>query len=123
MLSRIFAVVISSWLPALGVVLPVSALYEANALVVGILATVLSGFALVDERARKGAALLGAWAAFMPLFVDGSLVEKCLNITWGVAVFTFLIGPFSESPASSWVRPARVPVHAPVPQAELRAAA
>jgi hypothetical protein len=118
------AIVISSWLPVLGVILPMSAAHRANALVAGIAATVLAGFSLVDNRARFGAALVGAWVALFPFIILGStLLEKVVTVTWGVTMFTWLIGPFSESPHVTWVKATAVPASAPEPEIDLPRAA
>ncbi|HVU52360.1 MAG TPA: hypothetical protein VHL80_16815 [Polyangia bacterium] len=104
MLSRMLAIVISSWLPVLGAILPVSAAHRANALIAGIACTALAAFSLVDRRARFGAALVAAWVALVPfLFLDSTLLEKVLTVTWGVTMFSWLIGPFSERPRVTWV--------------------
>jgi low temperature requirement protein LtrA len=120
------AIVISSWLPALGLILPFGAAHRANALVAGIVGTVLCALSLADRRARFGAALVGAWVALSPfLILQSTLLEKVVTVSWGVAMFTWLIGPFSESPAVTWVKAAVVPVaaSAPAPEIELPRAA
>ena len=125
MLSRMLAIVISSWLPVLGVILPVSAAHRTNALVAGIAATVLSAFSLVDRRARYGAALVAAWVAFVPfLIVRSTLLETVLTVSWGVTMFSWLIGPFSESPHIYWTKATAAPVAAtPAPDVDLPRAA
>jgi hypothetical protein len=123
MFSRMLAIVIASWLPVLGVILPVGAAHRANALVAGIAATVLSAFALGDRRARAAAALVGAWVALSPFVLGGTLLEQVMTVPWGVVMFTWLIGPFSDAPAVTFV-PARTaaapaaPAPAPAPAAE-----
>ena len=120
MLSRMLAIVFSSWLPTLGVILPVSAAHRANALVAGIAATVLSALSLVDRRARFAAALVAAWVALFPfLVVRSTLLEQVLTVSWGVPMFTWLIGPFSQTPGVTWVKPATTPAAAAAPQGEL----
>lgn len=123
MSTRMLAALVSSWLPTLGVILPMSAAYRVNALVVGILATVLAAFSVVDDRARYGAAALAAWTGLMFLVVDATIVEMALNGAWAVAMFTWLIGPFSASPAVTWVRPAPVQVVEPRPYEPVERAA
>jgi hypothetical protein len=125
MSSIMLAAIISSWLPALAPILPLSAAYQTNALVAGILATVLTGFSTVDDRARYGAAALAAWTGFMPLFVNASIVEFTLNTCWGVAMVSWLIGPFSQSHAVIRVPAASAaPLAAPeLPEEDHRAAA
>jgi hypothetical protein len=49
----------------------------------------------------------------MFLVVDATIVEMALNGAWAVAMFTWLIGPFSASPVVTWVRPAPVRVVEP----------
>jgi hypothetical protein len=118
------AIVVSSWLPVLGVILPMSATHRANALVAGIAATALAAFSLVDNRARFGAALIAAWVALFPFIILGStLLEKVVTVTWGVTMFTWLIGPFSESPHIYRVKPKAAQVRAPEPDVELPHAA
>ena len=103
MFSRMLAIVVASWLPVLGVILPVGAAHRANALVAGVAATVLSAFALGDRRARAAGALVGAWVALSPFVLGGTLIEKVMTVTWGVAMFTWLIGPFSDAPVVTFV--------------------
>jgi len=125
MLSRMLAIVFSSWLPVLGVILPVSAAHRTNALVAGIAATVLSALSLVDRRARYGAALVAAWVALVPfLILESTLLEKVLAVSWGVTMFTWLIGPFSESPHVYWTKAVAAPaVVTPTPEIALPRAA
>jgi hypothetical protein len=123
MLSRMIAIVISTFLPTLGVILPVSTAYQVNALVVGSLTALLVAFSLADDRACFGAAVLGAWTAAMPFFFFGSLLEIVLNVMWGVAMFTFLIGPFSGEPVVTWTRALPVRTKTPEEPSTDRAAA
>jgi hypothetical protein len=124
MFSRMLAIFISSWLPVMGVILPVSAAHRANALVAGIAATVLAALSLVDNRARYGAALVGAWVALSPfLILQSTLLEEVMTVSWGVVMFTWLIGPFSASPAVTWSRPAAAPAARPEPHVDLPRAA
>jgi len=122
MLSRMLAIVISSWLPVLGVILPFGVAHRTNALVAGSVATLLAAFSLMDRRARFGAALVGGWVALSPfLILSSTLLEKVVTVSWGVTMFTWLIGPFSERPGVTWVKPAVVP--APAPEVDLPRAA
>jgi hypothetical protein len=125
MFSRMLAIFISSWLPVMGVILPVSAAHRANALVAGIAATVFAALSLVDNRARYGAALVGAWVALSPfLILQSTLVESIMTVSWGVVMFSWLIGPFSESPAVTWSRlVAAAPAARPEPHVDLPRAA
>jgi hypothetical protein len=110
MLSRAFSIVISSWLPCLALILPLGTFHTVNALVAGTVATVLAGFAMSHDRARYGAAIVGAWVAFTP-FVYGrsTFTETVLAVSWGVVMFVHLIGPFAQEPQVSFVRPATQP--------------
>jgi hypothetical protein len=118
------AIVIASWLPVMGVILPVSPAHRASALVAGIAATVLASFALADRRARFVGALLGAWVALSPFVIlDSTLLEQVMTVPWGVAMFTWLIGPFSESPSITWVKPVVAPAPAAAPDVDLPRAA
>jgi hypothetical protein len=97
--SRAFAIVLASWLPCLVGVLPFSSGHAVNAMIAGILATVLSAVAMVDDRARVGASLAGAWIAFTPLFSTSTLLEMVVQVCWGTTMFVFLGGPFSAAPS------------------------
>jgi hypothetical protein len=109
MLSRAVGIFIASWLPALAVILPLSAFHRANTLVAGLMATALSALAMVSDRARAGAAIVGAWVAFTPLVVRSSLLELVLCGCWGVTMFVSLGGPFSQTAQTTWVRPQQRP--------------
>ena len=104
MLSRSIAIMIGTWLPMLAVVLPIGPVHQANALVAGIIGTLLSLAALADNRARYAAAVVGGWVALSPFIFDSTLIEKVLTVSWGTAMFTCLIGPFSEAPQVELVR-------------------
>jgi hypothetical protein len=104
MLSRSMGIIIGAWLPMLAVVLPIGPVHEANALIAGIIGTLLSMAALADNRARYAAAVVGAWVALSPFILDSTLIEKVLTVSWGTAMFASLIGPFSESPRVELVR-------------------
>jgi hypothetical protein len=118
------AIVISSWLPVLGVILPLSPAHRANALIAGIACTLLAALSLVANRARFGAALVAAWVAFVPFVIlDSTLLDTVLDVTWGVTMFSWLIGPFSQPPAITWVRPTAAPASSPAPEVELPHAA
>jgi hypothetical protein len=123
MSSRMLAALVASWLPTLGVILPLGPAYRMNALVVGTLVTVLTGLSIVDNRARYAAAALAAWTAFMPFFGNATIVDLVLNVSWGGLMVPWLIGPFSESPAVTFVRPITTRVPVPAPALDVRAAA
>jgi hypothetical protein len=104
MFSRSIAILIGTWLPMLAVILPLGPAHTANAIVAGVAATLLSFAALADDRARVGAAAVGAWVALSPFIFDSTLLEKVLTVSWGVTTFVCLIGPFSASPRVEVVR-------------------
>ena len=98
MFSRSVGILIGAWLPMLAVTLPIGPVHTANALIAGILATVLSLAALADDRARIGTAVVGAWVALSPFIFTSTLLEEVLTVSWGVTIFVCMIGPFSEAP-------------------------
>jgi hypothetical protein len=104
MLSRSFAVLIGSWLPMLAVMLPLGPVHRVNAIVAGIAATLLSLAALSDNRARIAAAVVGGWVALSPFIFSATPIEKVLTVSWGVAIFVCLIGPFSDAPRTEVIR-------------------
>src|SRR5262245_53799452 len=104
MLSRSFAVLIGSWLPMLAVMLPLGPVHRANAIVAGIAVTLLSLAALADNRARIAAAVVGGWVALSPFIFSSTSIEKVLTVSWGVATFVCLIGPFSDAPRTEVIR-------------------
>ena len=105
MLSRSFSILIASWLPFLPLMLPMGPFHTANAIVSGIVATLLSLAAFVDNRARIGTAIVGAWVALSPFIFSATLIEKVVTVSWGVAVFVHLIGPFADPVQVSVTRP------------------
>ena len=98
MFSRSVGILIGAWLPMLAVTLPIGPVHTANALIAGILATVLSLAALADDRARIGTAVVGAWVALSPFIFTSTLLEEVLTVSWGVTIFVCMIGPFSAAP-------------------------
>ena len=50
------------------------------------------------RRARIGMAIVGAWVALSVFIFRSTLIEQVLAVSWGVATFVHLIGPFSDSP-------------------------
>jgi hypothetical protein len=123
MFSRMLAIVISSLLPALGLILPMSAAHRANALIAGTLATALAAFSLMDRRACFGAALVGVWVALSAFVFHSTLLEEVVTVTWGVVMFSWLIGPFSAAPEVTWVKPVVAAAAAPAPEIDLPHAA
>jgi hypothetical protein len=98
MLSRVLGLFIATWLPTLALILPMGRFHQANALAAGLAASVLAAFSLVSDRARVGAALIGAWVAFTPFVFRSTLMELTLAVSWGVTMFASLTGPFSQTP-------------------------
>jgi hypothetical protein len=88
----------------LALVLPIGPVHEMNALIAGSLATLLSLAAFVNNRARYGASVIGAWVALSPFIFDSTLIEKVLTVCWGTAMFVCLMGPFSQAPQVELVR-------------------
>jgi hypothetical protein len=104
MLSRSLGILIGTWLPTLAVILPLGQVHMVNAMICGLVATALSLAALVDDRARVGTAVIGAWVALSPFIFDSTLIEEVLTVSWGVTTFVCMIGPFSAAPAVDVVR-------------------
>jgi len=116
MFSRCVAILIGTWLPMLAVILPLGPTHTVNAIVAGTLAAAFSLASLSDNRFRVATAVVGAWVALAPFIFDSTLVEKVLTVSWGVTMFTCMIGPFSDKPVTI---PARVPeAKAPVGEVE-----
>jgi len=107
MISRSISILIGAWLPMLAAVLPIGPVHLTNALICGALAILLSFAALSDNRARVGMAVIGGWVALSPFIFDSTMVEQVLTVSWGVATFVHLIGPFSDAPRVTF---SRVPV-------------
>ena len=116
MFSRCVAILIGTWLPMLAVILPLGPTHTVNAIFAGTLATLLSLASLADNRFRIATAVVGGWVALAPFVFDSTLVEKVLTVSWGVTMFTCMIGPFSDKPVTI---PARAPeAKAPVVETE-----
>lgn len=98
MFSRSLGILIGAWLPMLAAMLPIGPVHTANAMIAGVLATVLSLAALADDRARVGTAVVGAWVALSPFIFTSTLIEEVLTVSWGVTIFVCMIGPFSAAP-------------------------
>jgi hypothetical protein len=98
MLSRSIAILIGTWLSMLAVILPLSPAHRVSALVAGIVGTLLSFASLSDNRARIGAAVVGAWVALSPFIFASTLLEEVLTVSWGMTTFVCMIGPFSAPP-------------------------
>ncbi len=103
MLLRCLALLFVPILPFVPLMTPLSRAHTANAIISGIIATVLAGLSLVDNRARTAVALVGAWVAFSPFVFRATLVEEVVAVCWGVSTFALMVGPFSDRPRSSFV--------------------
>ena len=106
MFSRCVAILIGTWLPMLAVILPLGPTHTINAIFAGTLATLFSLATLSDNRFRVATAVVAGWVALAPFVFDSTLVEKVLTVSWGVTMFTCMIGPFSDKPVTI---PARAP--------------
>src|SRR5262245_40871543 len=104
MLSRSVAILLGTWLPMLGIILPLGPVHTANAILAGIAATLLSFAARSGCRGRIGAATVGRWVALLPVIFGSTLLEKVLTVSWGVTVFVCMIGPFADAPRSEVIR-------------------
>ena len=123
MLSRSLGIVIGVWLPMLAVTLPIGPVHTANALIAGILATLLSLAALADDRARIATAVVGAWVALSPFIFTSTLIEEVLTVSWGVTIFFCMVGPFSAAPRVEIVRVLETRIPAVEEEPALRRAA
>jgi hypothetical protein len=81
-------------------ILPLGPTHTANAIVAGTLATMFSLASLSDNRFRIATAVVGGWVALAPFLFDSTLVEKVLTVSWGVTMFSCMIGPFSDKPVT-----------------------
>jgi hypothetical protein len=84
--------------------LPLSTPHMVNLMAAGILATLLSFGSLIDNRFRYGVALIGGWVALSPFVMWSTLIEGVVAVSSGVAMFVFMMGPFSEAPRVSFSR-------------------
>jgi hypothetical protein len=126
MLSRAIAILFASFLPTAALILPLSPAHKINALIAGTLATMLAAFSMAYDRARLGAALIGAWVSLTPFIFPSTIVEQVLAVCWGTMMFVSLMGPLSESPGRTWVRAPQAvkkSVEAPAPERRLPMAA
>jgi hypothetical protein len=117
MLTRSIAILFATFLPAAALIMPLSPAHKISALVSGTLATLLAGFSMVSDRARVGAAVIGAWVALTALIFPSTLPEEVLAVCWGTMMIASLAGPLSEAPRqfrTAAIQPAQEPVQAPV---------
>jgi hypothetical protein len=96
MLSRSLGILVAPWLPAAALILPLGTAHATNALVAGTLALVLSALSLTYDRARFSVALIGVWVALTAFIFRSTLLEEVVAISWGVSMFTLMVGPFSD---------------------------
>ena len=98
MFSRSLAILISPWLLCAALILPLGQAHTVNALVAGTLAVALSGFSLISKRVGLLVSVLAAWVAFTAFIFPSTLLEEIVVVSWGVAMFSCMYGPFSERP-------------------------
>lgn len=114
MFYRCLAIMLASCLPTAAAIFPMGPAHTANAVIAGTLGTVLAAFALVSDRARLGAALIGFWVALSAFIFSSTLLEEFITVSWGVLMFVWMIGPLSVAPRVSRVR---IPEATPQPSA------
>ena len=100
MVSRCVAILIGTWFPMLALILPLGPTHTVNAIIAGVLATVLSLASLSDNRFRIATAAVGGWVALSPFLFSSTLLEEVLTVSWGVITFVCMIGPFSDKPVT-----------------------
>ena len=116
MLSRCLAILIAPLLAFAPLVLPIGPAHTTDAVIAGTLATLLSMLSLTYDRARVGTAILGGWVALTAFIFQSTLLEEVVTVSWGVTMFVFMAGPFSDAPRVFWTRAAVAePAPAPAP--------
>ncbi len=117
MLTRALAILIAPCLPLAALIFPFSTANRVSALLAGTLGTVLAAFAFSSDRARFGAAAVGAWAALtaliFPMIFPTTLLEEVIALSWGALMLAGLAGPLSAPPAVT-----RTAAAVPTPQAD-----
>ncbi|HXU63778.1 MAG TPA: hypothetical protein VN962_18900 [Polyangia bacterium] len=98
MLTRCLGILLAPCLPIAALIFPLGTAHRTSALVCGALATAFSALALSDDRGRLGAAIMGGWAALSALIFPSTFLESTLALSWGVLMFSWLVGPFSVAP-------------------------
>ncbi len=98
MFSRSLAILIAPWLPAAAVILSLGPAHTMNDLIAGTLAVILSAFALISRRVSFAVSVVAAWVALTAFIFPSTLVEEVVAVSWGVAMFTCMSGPFSRAP-------------------------
>ena len=123
MFSRSLAILLAPSLPTAALILSFGQAHTVNALVVGTLAVGLSGFSLISRRIGMLVCLLAAWVALTAFIFPSTFLEQVIVVSWGVAMFTCMFGPFSERPRVTTTAavlakpPASVPVDSRLPLA------
>ena len=125
MLSRPLAILLASTLPTAAAIVPMGPAHTANAVIAGTLATILAAVSLASDRARIATAVLGFWVALSPFIFWSTLAEEVVTVSWGVLMFSWMIGPFSAPFEVTRVVPvpAAAPGAAAAPAPELPLAA
>jgi hypothetical protein len=98
MFTRSLAILLAPWLPLAALIFPMGTTHRINDLVAGTLATILSAVALGSDRARIGAAVIGAWVALAALVLPSTLLEVEIGLSWGTLMLAWMAGPFSAAP-------------------------
>jgi hypothetical protein len=98
MFTRSLAIMLAPLLPMAALIFPMGALHRIDDLVAGVVATLLSAFALGSDRARIAAAVVGGWVAVAALAFPGTLLEEAVALSWGMLMMSWLAGPFSAPP-------------------------
>jgi hypothetical protein len=101
MFTRSLAILLAPLLPMAALILPMGAPHRIDDLVAGVVATILSGFALGSDRARIGAAVVGGWVALAALVFPGTLIEEVVALSWGALMLSWMAGPFSAAPRAT----------------------
>ena len=116
MLSRCFAILVAPLLAFAPLVLPIGPTHATNAVIAGTLALLLSALSLTFDRARVATAIVGGWVALTAFIFQSTLLEEVVTVSWGVTMFVFMAGPFSDAPRVFWTRAAVAePAPAPAP--------
>jgi hypothetical protein len=98
MFTRCIALLLIPVLPFVPLMANFGGATTANAVIAGALAMALAFASLIDDRARVGVALIGAWVAFSPFVFRSSMLEDIVAVCWGVSTFVLMAGPFSDRP-------------------------
>ena len=115
MVARGFAILIAPCLPTAALVLSLGPAHTRNDLIAGVLAVILSSFALVDRRAGVACALVAFWVALAAFVLPSTLTEEVVAVSWAAVMGSCMIGPFSDAPRVERIAalPARPPSSKP----------